>query len=361
MASPAAAVATAILLLGMAAAASAQLSATFYDSSCPSALSTIRSAVTAAVTSELRMGASLLRLHFHDCFGCDASVLLADTANFVGEQSAFPNVNSLRGLDVIAGIKSRLEAACARTVSCADIVAVAARDSIAARDSTTASFSDANKDLPPPSSDLSNLIAAFYRKGLSTTDMVALSGAHTFGQSQCANFRSRIYGESNVDAVNAAFLRLNCPQSGGDRNLAPLDVTTPNTFDNGYYVNLLSQRGLLHSDQHYNKTGNFLQQLFSGSGGGTDSLVRTYAFNSAQFFSDFAAAMGRMGRIGVLTGSQGQIRVKLIHICMQLCKIPELAGYNITSVYLNYIKAETYSSVRTARSASLRASSVFIA
>ncbi|KAL5209590.1 hypothetical protein ABZP36_005213 [Zizania latifolia] len=68
MASPAAAVATAILLLGMAAAASAQLSATFYDSSCPSALSTIRSAVAAAVGSEPRMGASLLRLHFHDCF-----------------------------------------------------------------------------------------------------------------------------------------------------------------------------------------------------------------------------------------------------------------------------------------------------
>lgn len=63
------AVATAILLLlGLAAAASAQLSATFYDASCPSALATIKSAVTAAVSKEPRMGASLLRLHFHDCF-----------------------------------------------------------------------------------------------------------------------------------------------------------------------------------------------------------------------------------------------------------------------------------------------------
>ena len=58
----------AILLLGLAAATSAQLSATFYDSSCPSALATIKSAVTAAVNKEPRMGASLLRLHFHDCF-----------------------------------------------------------------------------------------------------------------------------------------------------------------------------------------------------------------------------------------------------------------------------------------------------
>jgi hypothetical protein len=52
----------------MAAIAAAQLSPTFYDTSCPNALSTIKSAVTAAVNKENRMGASLLRLHFHDCF-----------------------------------------------------------------------------------------------------------------------------------------------------------------------------------------------------------------------------------------------------------------------------------------------------
>jgi peroxidase len=56
----------------MASAASGQLSSTFYDTSCPNALSTIKSAVTAAVSSEARMGASLVRLHFHDCF-VDAS------------------------------------------------------------------------------------------------------------------------------------------------------------------------------------------------------------------------------------------------------------------------------------------------
>jgi peroxidase len=47
---------------------SAQLSSTFYAKSCPKALSTIRSAVNAAVNQEKRMAASLLRLHFHDCF-----------------------------------------------------------------------------------------------------------------------------------------------------------------------------------------------------------------------------------------------------------------------------------------------------
>ncbi|CAM0873097.1 unnamed protein product [Alopecurus aequalis] len=301
----------AILLLGLAPATSAQLSATFYDSSCPSALATIKSAVTAAVNKEARMGASLLRLHFHDCFvqGCDASVLLADTANFTGEQTAFPNRNSIRGLDVIDSVKAQVEAVCAQTVSCADILAVAAHDSIVAlggasytvplgrRDSTTASLNEANSDLPPPTSDLADLVGNFSRKGLSVTDMVALSGAHTIGQAACTNFRSRIYGESNINAAYATSLQANCPQSGGDGNLAPLDVSTPNAFDNAYYGNLVSQRGLLHSDQ----------QLFNG--GSNDALVQTYASSAVQFSADFAAAVVKMGNIGVLTGVQGEIRL----------------------------------------------------
>nr|POF26732.1 cationic peroxidase 1 [Quercus suber] len=47
---------------------SAQLSSTFYAKSCPNALSTIKSAIDSAISSEARMGASLIRLHFHDCF-----------------------------------------------------------------------------------------------------------------------------------------------------------------------------------------------------------------------------------------------------------------------------------------------------
>lgn len=48
--------------------ASAQLSTNFYASSCPKVLTTIKSAVDSTVSKEARMGASLLRLHFHDCF-----------------------------------------------------------------------------------------------------------------------------------------------------------------------------------------------------------------------------------------------------------------------------------------------------
>lgn len=61
-----------ILVLALAttaAVASAQLSSEdYYDASCPAALLTIRTAVSTAVLLDRRMGASLLRLHFHDCF-----------------------------------------------------------------------------------------------------------------------------------------------------------------------------------------------------------------------------------------------------------------------------------------------------
>ena len=40
----------------------------FYDRVCPAALPAIRKVVEEAVAVEPRMGASLLRLHFHDCF-----------------------------------------------------------------------------------------------------------------------------------------------------------------------------------------------------------------------------------------------------------------------------------------------------
>ncbi|ERN09588.1 hypothetical protein AMTR_s00029p00168100 [Amborella trichopoda] len=115
------------------------LSSNFYDSSCPNALSTIRIAIRTAISAKRRMGASLICLHFHDCFvnassfslpamGCDASVLLDSTSSFESEQNAIQNVESTRGFKAIENAKLRVESKCPGVVSCADILAVAARD-----------------------------------------------------------------------------------------------------------------------------------------------------------------------------------------------------------------------------------------
>ncbi|XP_043705661.1 cationic peroxidase 1-like [Telopea speciosissima] len=258
------------------------------------------------------MGASLLRLHFHDCFvnGCDASVLLDDTANFTGEKTAGPNNNSLRGFDVVDTIKSQLESLCPGVVSCADILAVAARDSVVAlggttwtvplgrRDATTASASAANSNIPSPALSLSGLISAFSNKGFTTKEMIALSGSHTIGMAKCSIFRSRIYNETNINTAFATSLKSNCPSASGDNNLSPLDTTSSTVFDTAYYTDLINSKGLLHSDQ----------QLYSGGNGSTDSQVKAYSTNSATFFTDFGNAMVKMGNLSPLTGTSGQIR-----------------------------------------------------
>ncbi|XP_011070595.1 lignin-forming anionic peroxidase-like [Sesamum indicum] len=289
----------------------AQLSPSFYDTTCPNALSTIRTSIRQAVSRERRMAASLIRLHFHDCFvqGCDASILLDETPTIQSEKTAFPNVNSARGYEVVEAAKLEVERICPGVVSCADILTLAARDASVAvggpswsvklgrRDSTTASRSLANSDLPGPSSSLDALISGFGNKGLSARDMVALSGAHTIGQAQCFLFRDRIYSNgTDIDAGFASTRRRQCPQNSGDANLAPLDLVTPNSFDNNYFKNLMQRKGLLQSDQ----------VLFSG--GSTDSIVSEYSRTPQTFASDFANAMIKMGEIELLTGQNGIIR-----------------------------------------------------
>ncbi|KAK6233448.1 hypothetical protein QUC31_005854 [Theobroma cacao] len=272
----------------------------------------LTAAVAAAIKNETRVGASLLRLHFHDCFvnGCDGSVLLDDNATFIGEKTAVPNNNSARGFNVVDDIKARLEKACPGVVSCADILALASRDSVVQlggpswkvrlgrRDSTTASRSAANTSIPPPTSNLSALISSFSAQGLSIKDLVTLSGSHTIGLARCTSFRPHIYNDSNIDRSFAASRRRTCPRSGNDSVLAPLDRQTPTFFDNLYYKNLLNKTGLLRSDQ----------ELFNRSST-TALLVKSYATNTSLFFQEFVKSIIKMGNIKPLTGSAGEIRI----------------------------------------------------
>ena len=128
------------------------------------------------------------------------------------------------------------------------------------------------------------------------TKHFSFSGSHTIGQARCVTFRTRLYNEPNIDPSFATSTKVKCPSTGGDNNLSPLDVISPTAFDNAYFKNLVSLKGLLHSDQ----------QLFSN--GSTDSQVRAYVNSPSSFRTDFANAMVKMGNLSPLTGTSGQIR-----------------------------------------------------
>lgn len=290
----------------------------FYDHSCPKAQQIVKSVMAKAVAREVRMAASIMRLHFHDCFvkGCDASILLDSSGGIISEKNSVPNRNSARGFEVIDDIKSAVEKECPHTVSCSDILAIAARDSsvltggpswevpLGRRDSRGASLSGSNNNIPAPNNTFQTILTKFKLHGLNIVDLVALSGSHTIGNSRCTSFRQRLYNQSgngrpdySLDQSYAAQLRARCPRSGGDQNLFFLDFVSPTKFDNSYFKNILASKGLLSSDQ----------LLFTKNQASMD-LVKQYAANNKIFFEQFAQSMIKMANISPLTGSRGEIR-----------------------------------------------------
>ncbi|CAM6116299.1 unnamed protein product [Calypogeia fissa] len=309
-----------LVLLLVSVSVEAQLVNNFYGKTCPGAESIVNGIVRSRVKSDRTMAASLLRLHFHDCFviGCEGSVLLDSTPRNTAEKDAGPNKNSLRGFDVIDQIKSAVEGACPHVVSCSDIVALAARDAIATiggpiwavptgrRDGSLSLASRAVADLPSPQSSFAQLTKTFAAVGLNQKDLVVLSAAHTIGRAHCASISARLYNfpgtSDGIDpTLNKAYakqLRKSCPP--GSTNLVNMDPSLGGqTFDTNYYANLFSNRGLFHSDE----------ALLSDTT--ARGRVQAEINSPSTFNSDFAASMEKMGRIGVLTHSspfQGEIR-----------------------------------------------------
>lgn len=102
---------------------------------------------------------------------------------------------------------------------------------------------------------------------------------------------------SDMDTKFASTRRHCCPVKEGDKNLVPVDLVTPNSFDNNYFKNLMQRKGLLDSDQI----------LFSGSS--TNNIVLEYSRNPKIFSSDFASAMLKMGDIiDPVVASTGEIK-----------------------------------------------------
>ncbi|XP_059669622.1 peroxidase N-like [Cornus florida] len=303
-----------VLFLGV----RSQLTLNFYSTTCPTLLQIVRKEVQNAIKTEMRMAASLIRLHFHDCFvnGCDASVLLDGSD---GEKFSGPNLNSARGFEVVDRIKSSVESACSGVVSCADILAIAARDSVllsggpfwkvvlGRRDGLVANQRGSNLGLPAPFESLDVITQKFSAVGLNVTDVVSLSGAHTIGLARCVTFNNRLFNfnatgapDSLLESSMLSDLQSLCPVNGDGNKTATFDRNSSDLFDNHYFKNLLTGKGLLESDQ----------TLFSGdtARSTTKSLVERYSNNSDLFFTDFANSMIKMGNISPLTGSDGEIR-----------------------------------------------------
>nr|CAD1832624.1 unnamed protein product [Ananas comosus var. bracteatus] len=298
-----------IAILTPASPTTSALDVGFYRYSCPAVEAIVRQTVSQAVSQDPGLAAGLIRMHFHDCFVrvyilsslylhmgamlrcCWTRPRQPRREGFSGEQP------EPAGLPVIDAAKAAVEAACSRTVSCADILAFAARDAAflaggidypvpaGRRDGQVSRESEVLPNIPHPSFGARQLTANFAKKGLALDDMVTLSGAHSIGRSHCSSFDSRLY--------NFTTSRPQDPSDATDPTV-PLDAVSPTTLDNQYYKNVVAHRGVLTSDQ----------TLVASPA--TAGLVRFYAVERAAWAAKFAAAMAKMGSIGVLTGEEGR-------------------------------------------------------
>ncbi|XP_068635455.1 peroxidase 31-like isoform X2 [Aristolochia californica] len=297
---------------------SSELSISFYDKSCPGMEDKISHVIREKMTEGQSITApATLRLFFHDCFvqGCDGSVLISSTEGNKAERDADINL-SLAGdsLDAVLRAKKILEEMCPGVVSCADILAVLARDSTmngpswsvlkGRRDSRTSIAFLAAAELPTSSANLTQLINQFASKGLTSLDLVALSGAHTAGSAHCIEVVERLRRrDPTMDPDFRASLLASCPLSLRDNEVVVTFDDTPFVFDNLFFKKLKERKALLTSDQ----------TLLSGDDHIREAVFR-YAENETLFFQEFAAAMQKIGSVGVLTGAQGEVRKDCIKI-----------------------------------------------
>ncbi|CAN0923204.1 Peroxidase 59 [Linum grandiflorum] len=254
-----------------------QLRFDYYASTCPKLGQIVRREVMNAIKAETRMAASLLRLHFHDCFvnGCDGSLLLDGSDS---EKLARPNLNSARGFEVVDSIKTAVENQCSGVVSC-------------------------------PFDNLTLIVTKFAAVGLDDiSDVISLSGGHTIGQAKCATFSNRLVNFSQTGSPDPTMesnlvteLQALCPATGDGNATTAFDKGSTDLFDNHYFQNLMNNKGILTSDQ----------VLFSGNepaSAAARNLVQIYSVNQFKFMGDFVRSMIRMGNISPITGSDGEIR-----------------------------------------------------
>ncbi|KAG2700388.1 hypothetical protein I3760_07G228100 [Carya illinoinensis] len=293
----------------------------------------VRNTVRSASSADPTVPGKLLRLLFHDCFveGCDASVLLQGN----GTEQSDPANRSLGGFSVIDSAKRVLEIFCPETVSCADIVVLAARDAVemaggpviriptGRRDGMVSAASNVRPNIVDTSFSVDEMINLFSSKGMSLDDLVTLSGAksfglvhienwmqirlgaHTIGTAHCSAFSDRFQKDSkgklslidtSLNSTYADELIKQCPADSSPSVLVNNDPYTSFMFDNQYYRNLLSHRGLFQSDS----------VLFNDER--TRKQVEDFANDQVGFFESWGQSFFKLTSTGVKTGDEGEIR-----------------------------------------------------
>ncbi|XP_022962686.1 peroxidase 51-like [Cucurbita moschata] len=298
----------------------AQLRQNFYADICPNVETIVRNEVTKKFQQTFVTVPATLRLFFHDCFvqGCDASVIIASTASNKAEKDHPDNLSLAGdGFDTVIKAKTAVDAIpqSRNRVSCADILTMATRDVIKLSggpsyavelgrlDGLVSKASDVDGRLPGPTFNLNQLNSLFAANGLSQQDMIALSAAHTLGFSHCGKFANRIYSfapgnpvDPTLNKTYATQLQQMCPKNVDPRVAINMDPITPRTFDNIYFKNLQQGMGLFTSDQ----------VLFTDTR--SRPTVDAWAGDSQAFNKAFVDAMTKLGRVGVKSGRNGNIR-----------------------------------------------------
>nr|CAD1830552.1 unnamed protein product [Ananas comosus var. bracteatus] len=258
----------------------------YYAETCPGVEEAVEEAVKKATANDNTVPAALLRMHFHDCFirGCDGSVLVDSQGNNTAEkgratQHLPPRILPLAARDAVA-------------ISGGPIweVPTGRKDGKISRASDTS-------QLPAPTFNFSQLKQSFSQRGLSTGNLVALSGGHTLGFAHCSSFQNRIHNFDATDDVdpsmNPAFadsLRKACPAHNKVRSAGSAMDSTNTVFDNAYYKLLLQGKSLFSSDE----------ALLTHPK--TMELVARFADSQKAFERAFVKAMIRMSS---LTGGDG--------------------------------------------------------
>ncbi|KAE8771617.1 Peroxidase 1 [Hordeum vulgare] len=218
---------------------------------------------------------------------------MLNSHNGTAEKHADPNL-TVRGYEAIEAIKKVVEKACPLVVSCADIMAMAARDAVnlsagpyyevetGRRDGNISKLEEALTNLPPADGNVTVLTQYFAVKNLTMKDMVVLSAGDQ---------------DPSLEPAYGKTLTTKCP-TDKMASVVPMDDVTVETFDLGYYESVYNHRAVLRSDA----------ALLDDSLTGAYVALMNNASSLDIFFADFVVAMINMGRVGVLTGTQGEIR-----------------------------------------------------